>query len=211
MSIDFDLFVVKFDSAGEVIWAKEAKGVYDDICSSLTIDAQDNIYLSGSFVGELFVGNGIQIATPGFKENLFLIKYASDGDPVWARALDISEFNDISLGLDIKSHEQTVGMTGYFQGVLKLDEFEISAQSDGFNGFAASFGSNSGDANWLRLLPGESNLISTQIVVDKNGRFTLGGYFDSTADQRKSATPQSRMPLQSQKSYENDLAFPPPS
>lgn len=176
-NINFDLFVVKFSPSGTVIWAKEALGVYDDICGSIAIDSLNNIYLSGSFIGEMSLGDGIQISTPGFKENLFLLKYQADGTPVWARALDSQEFNDISLGLDIAIHEEVVGMTGYFDGELKLDEFSILSESDQFNGFAAAFNTNDGKAKWLRLIAGSDQLISSQITVNPEGDFTLGGYF----------------------------------
>ena len=180
-NIDFDLFVVKFSPSGTAIWAKEALGVYDDICGSITIDSANNIYLSGSFIGEMSLGDGIQIATPGFQENLFLIKYDTDGTPIWARGLDSQEFNDISFGLDIKVHQQAVGMVGFFDGELKVDEFSILSESSQFNGFAASFNTSDGKAKWLQLIPGSSQLISNQIEVNSNGELTFGGYFSENA------------------------------
>ncbi len=176
-NIDYDLFLVKFDPSGNTIWAKEALGVYDDICSSIALDSQNNIYVSGSLVGELSLGDNIQISTPGFKENLFLLKYDEEGSPVWARALDNQQFNEISQGLDIDVHDQTVGMTGYFEEELKIDEFSILAQSDQFNGFVAAFKTEDGKANWLRLVAGSNQLISSQVAIDDEGKFSIGGYF----------------------------------
>jgi hypothetical protein len=177
LNVDYDLFLVKFDPSGAIIWAKEALGVYDDICSSISIDQQNNIYVGGSFIGELSLGNNIQIATPGFNENLFLLKYDAGGSPVWASALNSQQFNDISLGLDIDVFNQTVGMTGYFEGELKLDELSITAESDQFNGFVAAFKTEDGKADWLRLVAGSNQLISSQIAIDEAGNFTVGGYF----------------------------------
>ncbi len=176
-NIDFDLFVVKFDPSGIALWAREALGIYDNICSSIAIDSQSNVYVSGSFVGEMSLGDNIQISTPGFKENLFLLKYDADGSPVWARALDNQQFNDISLSLDVAVHDQMVGMTGYFEGELKIDELTIMAQSDQFNGFVAAFKTLDGKSDWLRLVPGSNQLISSQIAIDEEGIFIIGGYF----------------------------------
>lgn len=180
-NIDYDIFLVKFNPLGAAIWAKEALGVYDDICSSIAFDSQNNIYVSGNFIGEMSLGNGIQISTPGFKENLFLLKYNSAGTPLWARALDSQQFNDYSLSLDIAVHDQLVGMTGYFEGELKIDELSIQAQSDQFNGFVAAFDAQDGKAEWLRLVAGSGQLISSEIVIDQEGKFTIGGYFTEEA------------------------------
>lgn len=176
-NIDFDIFVVKFNQQGTAIWAKEALGIYDDICSSIAIDSQNNVYLSGNFIGEMSLGDGIQISTPGFKENLFLLKYESTGSPLWARGLDSQQFNDYSFSLDIEVCDNYVGMTGYFEEELKIDEYAIFAQSDGFNGFVATFKKEDGTANWLQLIGGSDYLISSQIVINETQQLSVGGYF----------------------------------
>ncbi len=180
-NIDFDLFVVKFSADGTVLWARETVGVFDDFCSAVAVDPQNNIYVSGSFLGEMSLGENIQINTPGFKVNLFLLKYGADGQPLWARALDSQEFNDSSLGTDIDVLDQQVAMTGYFEGVLKVDEFTVTAQSDQFNGFAASFKTSDGKANWLRVAGGSAQLICNQILAGNDGKFIVGGYFSGKA------------------------------
>jgi hypothetical protein len=83
--------------------------------------------------------------------------------------------------LDIALRGEEVIMTGYFDGELKIDEFVIEALSDQFNGYAASFQTSAGTANWLRLAGGSSQLISSQVMSDDEGKIILGGYFLGTA------------------------------
>ncbi len=180
-NLHFGLFLVKFNPTGMAVWAKEALGVFNNICSSVTIDSENNIYLSGSFIGVMILSDNLQIATPGFKENLFLLKYNTSGSPIWARGLNSQEFNEISLGLDIEVHEENISMTGYFDKELKVDEHNIMAASDQFNGFVAAFSTIDGKADWLKLIPGSAQLVSSQIDIDEQGQFSLGGYFSNEA------------------------------
>ena len=46
---DYDMFVVKYDASGNVLWAKSAGGTSDDQANSITVDANGNIYVAGSF------------------------------------------------------------------------------------------------------------------------------------------------------------------
>src|SRR3972149_7740367 len=42
-----DVFIVKYDATGNVLWAKNFGGVDGDLGNSVTVDANDNVYLTG--------------------------------------------------------------------------------------------------------------------------------------------------------------------
>ena len=44
-----DVFILKYDASGNVLWAKSAGGVSDDNLNSVKVDASGNIYLGGYF------------------------------------------------------------------------------------------------------------------------------------------------------------------
>ncbi len=44
-----DLFIVKYDPNGNVIWAKSAGGTYTDYASAIAIDNNNNVCIAGSF------------------------------------------------------------------------------------------------------------------------------------------------------------------
>src|SRR5947207_2063693 len=46
-----DIFLVKYNSNGNVLWAKKAGGVGDDYVSAITTDLVGNIYIVGWFGG----------------------------------------------------------------------------------------------------------------------------------------------------------------
>src|SRR5437868_12224725 len=45
----FDIFVVKYNSGGNVLWAKRIGGVIDDYGLSIATDAGGNVYVTGSY------------------------------------------------------------------------------------------------------------------------------------------------------------------
>jgi hypothetical protein len=90
-----EIFIVKFDAAGNVAWAKSGNGFYDDYVFGIATDLAGNVYLTGHFnsptitFGSLSLNNG-----PG-GYSIFLIKYNSAGVPQWA----ISPLSGIGMGV----------------------------------------------------------------------------------------------------------------
>src|SRR5690606_31404326 len=49
-----DIFVTKSDPKGNLLWAQQIKrDTFDLYVSSITVDAADNLYLTGEFVGKV--------------------------------------------------------------------------------------------------------------------------------------------------------------
>lgn len=49
-----DFFIAKYDSGGNFIWVQTAGGTEEETAGHLTIDSQNNIYVSGAFSGPPF-------------------------------------------------------------------------------------------------------------------------------------------------------------
>jgi hypothetical protein len=107
-SESYDVFVAKYNSAGEPLWARMANGATDltftdpdtgsaenfsfDGALSLTVDAQGNAYIGGGFVQSLSFkdASGNTVATLGddnadINFELFVAKYDANGTLAWAR------------------------------------------------------------------------------------------------------------------------------
>ncbi len=85
-----DIFIAKFDAAGNNIWAKtlggnylqpdyleNASGVYDLNCNC--------IYIAGTFKNTINFGNGIFLGSLGFASDNFLARMDTSGNFIWAR------------------------------------------------------------------------------------------------------------------------------
>src|SRR5665213_2796949 len=81
-----DVFLVKYDSNGNVLWARSAGSTYYDYATSIATDASGNVYLTGYFGGTAMVfGADTLINTHLYYYDIFLAKYDSSGNIIWVR------------------------------------------------------------------------------------------------------------------------------
>jgi hypothetical protein len=80
-----DIYLVKLDSSGSLVWVKRFGGTGDDVAKGIAIDASDNIYITGYFRSTVDFGGG-PLTTAG--TNAFLAKYASTGAHLWSKRLN---------------------------------------------------------------------------------------------------------------------------
>lgn len=150
-------FIQKLDVGGKLIWAK---GIYIKQLSTtdnevpfcnigkIVSDDNNNIYVAGSFAGEIFFKAGDDEITlkSGSDEDVdgFVAKYSSDGDFIWARHIkDENPNGNINLNKDqvisslvIYNNKLIFGTT--FRGKINFDinennsSLEATSTRDGF-------------------------------------------------------------------------------
>lgn len=175
VTTDFDIFIAQLDENGVALWGKIGTGVYDNFVNALAIDESDHIYVSGNFTAVLGIGNQ-SISTPGFNENLYLLKLSSSGELIWVRGLSNTEFNDPSFAYDITLKEDLVLMTGQFIGDLLIDNLSLG-HYDILQGFIASFDGADGNVKKLSVIPGTAQTSGRRIMVGSEGRIYVAGTF----------------------------------
>ncbi len=98
---DFDLFIAKYDANGNALWARQASGSTSGIipaslavegATALSVDANGNVYLGGSFVKTLNLQGGANAnitlndnGAPGINYESFVAKYDGGGNLLWAK------------------------------------------------------------------------------------------------------------------------------
>ena len=85
-----DLFLAKFDSAGNFVWARDIGGTNGEFVGCLAVSEIGNVYLSGTTTSDtLIIARDTLIdsfTTAGFRTHLlFLAKYDSSGGAIWVR------------------------------------------------------------------------------------------------------------------------------
>jgi hypothetical protein len=82
-----DIFISKLDSSGNFVWGKEIGGPTAQAASSISVDNDDNVYITGSFYGtvDFDPGSGISNLTPVGGEDIFVAKFDSNGNINWAK------------------------------------------------------------------------------------------------------------------------------
>ena len=111
-SNDKAVFVAKINSDGEWQWAKRADGVGREKGTSVDIDINGDIYVSGHFEGDITIGEKNLISSDGF--DVFLAKFDSNGKIIWATKGGGSG-NDYSQNL-IVSNSMKIYVIGQYRG-----------------------------------------------------------------------------------------------
>ncbi|HHH54260.1 MAG TPA: hypothetical protein ENK91_11420, partial [Bacteroidetes bacterium] len=127
----FDIFVLKMNRDGNFIWAKNIGGLGDEKSSSIILDSNDDIYVTGYFTGTMNIDRGIdtfKLSSIGDRD-IFILKLDKMGSFVWGNSFGglKTEFSlSIKLGLD-----NNIYTSGMFSQTVDfdpgLDTFNLTA------------------------------------------------------------------------------------
>jgi len=103
-----DVFISKYDSSGNVLWAKSAggMGMFGDIGYSVSANANGNVFIVGSFssssitFGSLTLTPPIANCSPGTCDPMFIVKYDANGNVLCASALASGGDDNNSVSAD---------------------------------------------------------------------------------------------------------------
>ncbi|MGB3870875.1 MAG: SBBP repeat-containing protein [Flavobacteriales bacterium] len=182
-----DAFVTKLDSAGNFLWAIQLGNSEDDICNVVKTDPDGNIYVGGSFFGEIDFdhGPGEHVLTSGIGgvvQDGFLMKLDPAGDLLWA--VNFGGIGSCSVQALAISSDDEVYLTGYFDGFPDFDpsigvvELQSVSMADVF---VLKLGS-SGDLIWAHGFGGGNNDLGYAIAVDANGDIVFTGHHSVSVD-----------------------------
>ncbi len=120
--------LAKYDAAGNCLWVRSVLVTFDDaLAYDIAIDAEDRIYITGSYNGTADFGNGITLDSY-VGDDIFLARYDADGTCLWARRAGSSS-NDESRGIAV-STEGDVFITGFVGGfTVRFDPLQIASNN----------------------------------------------------------------------------------
>jgi peptidoglycan hydrolase-like protein with peptidoglycan-binding domain len=154
-----DIFIVKLDSDGNYVWAKNMGGENYDRAYFITLDSSDNVYTTGSFQGTADFDPSVEEANlVSSSNNAFISKLDNNGNYIWAKKLDY--YMGYSM---ITDSSDNVYVTGYsnFYGI-----FISKVDSDGNDMWEFTLGSGVGN----------------DLAVDSMNNVYITGYFRNTVD-----------------------------
>jgi len=79
-----DIFLVKYDAAGNALWAKKAAGAQDDWGSDIAVDGSNDVYITGWFRATLNI-TGLAGITSAGNTDAFVAKFDTAGTAKWSR------------------------------------------------------------------------------------------------------------------------------
>ena len=81
-----DIFIVKYDPAGAVLWTVRAGGKGDDLGNGLAVDQEGSVYVTGQIRGEASFESTSGEPMPVFSSDnsdAFIAKYSPEGQCLW--------------------------------------------------------------------------------------------------------------------------------
>ncbi len=173
----YDLFLAKWDSYGNVVWVKKAKGDYNESANSVAIDVAGNICIVGNTNSPItyFDSIAIQNSNP-FYMIYFLVKYDSNGNVLWVRNCSAkNNYTIISLATDASKNVYITGTLNADTVVFDSDTL-FRGQSAGF--FLVKY-DESGNIIWAKNAGGIGGgwLCNNSLAIDNNGNILVTGGF----------------------------------
>lgn len=166
-----DIFVAKYDAAGNLVWLKTGGGPYQDEAFSISTDVAGNCYLTGYFTGNAIFSGAVLASAGYFDTDVFLLKYNPSGVLVMAKRAG-GTGNDYGTGIDITNSGQ-IYISGVFKGTKSFGD-NILTRVSGTNGFIAKFETN-GKLSWSRSTSGSSANEFRQVSIDAGGNCYIVG------------------------------------
>lgn len=116
-----DVFISKLDPTGSFLWARSIGGSGNDLGWGLTLDADNNVYTTGSFggPGDFDPGPGTYSLTPAGGSDIFISKLDASGNFLCAGAFG-GTGNESGQSIAIDNHGNILN-TGYYSGISDFD------------------------------------------------------------------------------------------
>ncbi len=116
-----DVFLIKFDSTGKIIWSNSFGASANDYLQSMAINKSGSIYLTGNYRGQIIIGDK-QINSSSFSNDICLTKYSSNGD---FRFMESIGNIDHDFGRDICiDSDNYIYLSGNYSNLLDVLEKE---------------------------------------------------------------------------------------
>ncbi len=184
------LFITKYDSNGNLIWARNFAGMdddsgFDDDPAEIELDSSGNVYIVGDFLGTVDFDPGTgTLDMPNGGIGHFVVKLSVEGDLLWAAQFNGGFFpasteKRHAIAIDSAGN---VHVAGAFAGSVDFDPGNsFSVLQSGGNGtddiYVCKLDTD-GEFVWARKFTGQSQSQAESIAVDLAGSVYTTGVFE---------------------------------
>lgn len=186
----YDMFIIKMDSAGNFIWGKSIGGQYAEIPYGLTLDftGSPSFYITGGFGSTVDFDPGpgiVNLSSPGFDDDAFLLKLDTAGNFQWVNQIE-GRATGRSVAVDTAG-AGNVYLTGWFLGntdfITGTSSYYLNSSTLSSDAFIVKY-SNNGNFIWANGIGGSLSDEARQIKMsaDGSGHFFIAGHFRGTVD-----------------------------
>lgn len=180
------MFLVKYDSLGNVLWAKCASGPNNQRPTSIATDNAGNVYVVGNFVGASVTFSPVTLLNPSSwaSTNTFIVKYDANGNVLWAKTNtsgggSTAHISSSSVTIDNMGNAYITGT--FSSSTVTFDAVTLTNVGPSFKYdiFTTKYDA-SGNVIWAKRAGGTDDDVASSIAVDASGNTFISGYFLST-------------------------------
>jgi hypothetical protein len=179
-----DIFIIKLSPDGNLIWAKKIGSIEEDLSTSITVDLNNNIYVTGCFKGTVdFDPNGGTLnLTSGGLMDMFIVKLSSTGIFLWAKSMGSSE-NDCGQSITTDA-SGNLYLTGWFDGTVDFDPNAgvVNLVSQGTTDVVITKLDSDGNLIWAKSIGSSGYEFGYKIEIDESNNVYVAGGFENTVD-----------------------------
>lgn len=183
-----DIFIMKLDVNGNLIWAKQIAGpVGDDVATSIALDKEGNPFITGYFYGAVDfdpgIGEHLLSADANHFSDAFILKLDADGNFIWVKQVGGDAY-DGAFKIDL-DEDDNILVCGHFAVAADFDPGPLQYILTGISLYADNFIlklTHDGDFVWVKQVSGPtsfSGAYNNKLAIDKNNNIILAGNFGS--------------------------------
>lgn len=175
-----DIFVVKYDNAGNYQYVVQVGDSLDDRADGITYGNDGHMYVTGEFRGEVYFGTDDlnNYGDPDDKD-IFVSKMTKDGEWIWATKAGSKKGSDRGIGI-CANDQGNIFVSGQFRDVAKFGSIEVDAGADSIQFYVAMINS-AGLWQWVLDGGGPYKDRAASVACDNDCNLYVTGYFYSTA------------------------------
>jgi len=174
----YDIFLVKLDKNGNIIWTKIIGEEGNDCAYGLAVDTSNNIYITGSFDSNNISFGEAKLWTNGGKD-IFVAKYDYEGNVIWAKSFG-GDGSDIANSIIVDSLNKTIYIVGSFMSSEMSIGNQILINNGGRDIFISKFNDN-GWHIWSKSFGSDGWDEGLIINLDNSNNIIVSGYYDSSS------------------------------
>jgi hypothetical protein len=178
---EYDIFISKYDPAGNVTWSKKEGGTLSDYAYSIAVNTSGNFFLAGYFNSASLALDTFNLANTGLAD-LFVAKHDTSNSVLWVKGATGTS-NDYGYAVTVDNSDNV-----YVAGAFQSSTLDFSAStisiSAGMDMFLAKLpgGANAlvefTEGNELSAFPNPANnnvTIQTQTIAGRIDLFDMTG------------------------------------
>lgn len=178
-----DIFVARYNAAGNLMWAKRAGGKYADSVNDLVVDGSGNVYITGAFVNKADFGSIEVESEKSTDSDVFVAKLDGAGSWSWV-SVGRGKGDDVANGIglikgsptSVPPVADTLVIGGAYKCEAKFEPLDYEASPDDFKLTSSSCEDRKNEQHFLAAVDSDG---IWQWVMDTGSQSTVSSSIDS--------------------------------